>query len=204
MRKTKENTDISKELILNAAEIEFSKYGYIGAKIDNIAKRTKMTKGAIFWHYKSKLILYKVILQRSIMRLTKIVREAFATDEPIMEQCNNVILRTQKDRSFEILTQLGLLDQEKRISKIAMAGIQKETAKVFMELFEIMKKAKKDGKLKAESNVTDILMAIVIFMSGFTHLNMLGDLLNIRKDINREAAAKILFKGLAYYQQAKT
>jgi TetR/AcrR family transcriptional regulator len=203
MRKNLQDTEISKQLILDAAEIEFAKYGYMGAKIDNIAKRTKMTKGAIFWHYKSKLELYKVVLKRSVKRLQEITKALFATNEPVMEQCKKVILCVQKEKAFEILLQLGKLDFEKKMSKIALAGIQKETSEMFRELFEILNKAKKQGKLRADSNVNDILLTMVIFMSGFAQLSTLSDMLKINEAVDCAAATEILYKGLVHNQRPK-
>jgi len=203
MRKTIVETEISKELILDAAEIEFGKYGYAGAKIDNIAKRTKMTKGAIFWHYHNKLELYKIVLQKIIKRMRKITKEVFSTNEPVMEQCRNVISKARKDKSFEILSQLGKLDREKKISKIAIAGIKNEASEILKDLFEIIERAKKEGKIKAESNTIDILITMMIFISGFSQVNLFSNMLNINKELDCEAAIKILFKGLAYYQRAK-
>ena len=54
MRKTKEDTEISKLRILLAAEEEFCLRGFVAANLDSIAKVAGLTKGAIFWHYKSK------------------------------------------------------------------------------------------------------------------------------------------------------
>jgi TetR/AcrR family acrAB operon transcriptional repressor len=201
MRKNLQDTEISKQLILDAAEIEFAKYGYAGAKIDNIAKRTKMTKGAIFWHYKNKLELYKVVLKKSVKRMREIMKNVFATDETIMEQCKKGILNVQKEKAFEILIQLGKLDNEKKLSKIARAGIQKETVEMFGDLFEVMDKAKKQGKLRADSNVNDILLTMVIFMSGFTQLGTFSNMLEIDEAVDCEAATEILFKGLTYNQK---
>jgi len=53
MRKTKENTEISKLRILLAAEEEFCLNGFVAANMDRIAKNAGLTKGAIFWHYNS-------------------------------------------------------------------------------------------------------------------------------------------------------
>jgi TetR/AcrR family acrAB operon transcriptional repressor len=47
--------------ILYAALELFSEKGYAGASIDDIAKKTEMTKGAIYWHFKDKLDLYTAV-----------------------------------------------------------------------------------------------------------------------------------------------
>jgi TetR/AcrR family acrAB operon transcriptional repressor len=106
MRKTKENTEISKLRILLAAEEEFCQRGYVAANMDAIANTAGLTKGAIFWHYKSKAGLFNATIQRAIDRINKINKEAFSSSLPIMEKCRKMIKQIKKDKSFSILLSL--------------------------------------------------------------------------------------------------
>lgn len=48
--------------ILDAARRTFARMGYDGASIDEIAADAGLTKGAVYWHFSSKMDLFKAIL----------------------------------------------------------------------------------------------------------------------------------------------
>jgi TetR/AcrR family acrAB operon transcriptional repressor len=54
MRRTKEEAQETRNLILQTALDCFSTHGYALTTFSGIASRIKMTKGAIFWHFDSK------------------------------------------------------------------------------------------------------------------------------------------------------
>jgi len=59
----------SREKIVNAAVIEFSKGGYPGARVESIADRAGLNKAMIFYYFGSKEELYKVIIKKIIGEL---------------------------------------------------------------------------------------------------------------------------------------
>lgn len=64
MRRTKEEALETRKAILRMALDCFSKRGYALTTFTDIAKRLKLSKGAIFWHFKSKEdLLAELILQ---------------------------------------------------------------------------------------------------------------------------------------------
>src|SRR5882724_12414865 len=55
---------VSPDAILAAAAIEFSARGFAGARVDHIARRAKVNKAMIYYHFKSKQRLYRALLRR--------------------------------------------------------------------------------------------------------------------------------------------
>ena len=53
----------SRARILAAAAVEFSARGFAGAGIDRIARRARLNKAMIYYHFKSKQALYVVVLE---------------------------------------------------------------------------------------------------------------------------------------------
>jgi AcrR family transcriptional regulator len=53
----------SREKILKFALKEFSRLGAAGARMDNIARRAKISKGRIYYHFKDKDELFAAVLQ---------------------------------------------------------------------------------------------------------------------------------------------
>ncbi len=58
------DSEATKAEILDAAEEEFAKFGFNGAKTEAIAAKTGVTKAMIYYHFGSKEELYKAVIQR--------------------------------------------------------------------------------------------------------------------------------------------
>ena len=54
MRRTKEDSEQTREDILNASVRIFSEKGVSQATLDEIAKAANVTRGAIYWHFENK------------------------------------------------------------------------------------------------------------------------------------------------------
>ncbi|HWZ94948.1 MAG TPA: TetR/AcrR family transcriptional regulator [Opitutaceae bacterium] len=54
---------VSRDRIIKFAVKEFSRAGLAGARMDNIARRAKISKGRIYYHFKNKDDLFAAVLQ---------------------------------------------------------------------------------------------------------------------------------------------
>jgi AcrR family transcriptional regulator len=59
---------VSPDAILAAAALEFSARGFAGARVDRIARRAKVNKAMIYYHFKSKEQLYRTLLRQMFTR----------------------------------------------------------------------------------------------------------------------------------------
>ena len=55
---------VSPDLILAAAALEFAERGFAGARVDRIARRAKVNKAMLYYHFTSKQRLYRTLLRR--------------------------------------------------------------------------------------------------------------------------------------------
>src|SRR5215217_7859489 len=53
---------VSPDRILVAAAAEFSERGYAGARVDRIARRARVNKAMLYYHFGSKQALYRILL----------------------------------------------------------------------------------------------------------------------------------------------
>jgi len=65
----------TKDNILNAAKKLFSKLGYDGCNVDLIADNAKVNKATIYYHFKSKSLLYETVLELNLSRFLHRVRK---------------------------------------------------------------------------------------------------------------------------------
>jgi TetR/AcrR family transcriptional regulator len=56
---------VSPERILDAAAAEFAGCGYAGARVDRIARRARVNKAMLYYHFGSKQELYRTLLRRT-------------------------------------------------------------------------------------------------------------------------------------------
>jgi AcrR family transcriptional regulator len=73
----------SANLILEAAIEEFSQYGLAGARIERIAERARVNKAMIYYHFRSKELLYQTIIERHLDKLRHFFKERMVwLDDP--------------------------------------------------------------------------------------------------------------------------
>ena len=65
--------DLKKNQILDAAMEVITQNGYENSRIDDVVKSSNMSKGAIYWYYKSKKDLYLDLVNYWVMRYSDMV-----------------------------------------------------------------------------------------------------------------------------------
>lgn len=74
-----ERAERSRAAILEAAADEFDQHGYAGARLERIVERTGLTKGAVYFHFRSKLDLAKALLEEKYGNWPALVAEVDAS-----------------------------------------------------------------------------------------------------------------------------
>jgi TetR/AcrR family transcriptional regulator len=65
----------SRERLLAAAALEFAARGFDGAKVDRIARRARVNKAMLYYHFKDKAALYRDIIQDQFGSLARTLRD---------------------------------------------------------------------------------------------------------------------------------
>ena len=206
MRKTKEETEISKLRILMAAEKEFCQRGFVAANMNTIAAAAGMTKGAIFWHYESKVGLFKAIIKRSIERVKTIFRETFSASEPalILEKCKEVLKQIKKDNSFSVLLVLSDTDNTKDIPRDVIQECNKDISEILKEAGRRLSEARKNGELSKDTDIQNVLFTMILIMTGFAKIKEFRSLIDpVGKGIDDESVINTMFNGLLSFQNNK-
>lgn len=88
--------EITREVILNAAEVVFAQHGFDGARIDVIANVSGYNKNLIFRYFGDKFGLYAQVLMRSDREMGEILAHVFA---PLLED-ETTVFQVQGFRTF--------------------------------------------------------------------------------------------------------
>jgi TetR/AcrR family acrAB operon transcriptional repressor len=111
VRRTKEAALETRSRILDAAERVFHEKGVAHAGLEDIASAAKVTRGAIYWHFKDKADLFDAMMQRVVLPAEEMLERAgeAAADDPLQllrRATVEVLVRTARDprmqRVFEI------------------------------------------------------------------------------------------------------
>jgi AcrR family transcriptional regulator len=203
MRKTKEDTELSKLRIVDAAQELFCKRGFVGANMNDIAKATGMTKGAIHWHYETKAGLLKAVMQRAVRRVREIFEESFSASGPVMEKCRTVLLQISKDRAFEVLLVLGDAKSGGGVPKKLLDEAYREIAEILAVAHRNLSVAKQQGELLPQTDIMNILVPVVLLMSGFSRMEDLKPIFGSNKlKIDIETVINSVFSGLVSFQKS--
>ena len=76
VRRTKEEALVTRTRILDAAEQVFHEKGVAHAGLEDIASAAKVTRGAIYWHFKDKAELFDAMMQRVVMPAEEMLERA--------------------------------------------------------------------------------------------------------------------------------
>jgi len=81
----------TRELILQAAEIEFANRGFARARLEDIAEPVGITRAAIIYHFGDKRALYDAVLEAAFKALAERIRAALEADAPHAERVERLI-----------------------------------------------------------------------------------------------------------------
>ena len=146
----KEDNRSSEEKVLSAALTEFAEHGYAGARVDSIAEKAKVNKAMIYYHFKSKEMLYERILKDITDNIFRQVQEAAVGEGDPLEVFYSIINRYMKMLSsfdmkiFQIMLR-EIASGGKHFRKIAIPNL---AMPVFSIVEPLIRSAKEQGKMR--------------------------------------------------------
>ena len=82
---------VSPAQILAAAALEFAERGYAGARVDRIARRARVNKAMLYYHFRSKEELYRTLLRQTFERAGERLRAIAASRAAPAEKLDRAI-----------------------------------------------------------------------------------------------------------------
>lgn len=112
VRRTKEEAELTRHRLLDAAEILFQQKGVSQTSLQEIAASAGATRGAIYWHFEDKADLFNSMMDRVTLPLEAASREAVAGDSDPLLAIERVMVQAlslmetdaQVRRVFEVAT----------------------------------------------------------------------------------------------------
>jgi len=200
MRRTKEEAEATRAKLLKTALSVFSAKGYAAATLDDVAKAAKVTRGAIYWHFKSKADLYNTLIQELSARGTTVVQQALAEGGTLIEMLRRIFVRQcaliEDDKEARAVMELALfktgLDPE------LQAGRKKQIDEgnaLITGIAGAMQAGVMQGLLRNDMDPADMARAFIAFENGAIQ-QWLASPKSFSLKTSAESFADILIAGL--------
>lgn len=148
--------------VLAAARAEFAAHGFSGAGVDRIALKARVNKAMIYYHFGSKIGLYREVLREGFRRLTDDARAAIAVAPSAIAKFDAYIgslLRTAGSNPHIIPIMLR---------EIAGGGrnFDSETLRLMSGLFLVVKDILDEGQSAGEFRAADPMLTHFMVMGS--------------------------------------
>jgi len=170
MRKTKEEAEKTKRIIVENALELFLKQGFSKTKLDEIASAANVTRGAIYWHFKDKLDIVNELIETEHQNLNNLLSEMFMEEidplEKIEKIFNKIVLNFYENKLFRKFIELTWFKVE--YTELAQIRTSKEelTELFIKNLTKTIIDGQKIGKIKIELNAADTAFIITHIIDG--------------------------------------
>jgi TetR/AcrR family acrAB operon transcriptional repressor len=175
MRRTKEEAAVTRSKVLKAALSVFSSKGYAAATLDDVAAAANVTRGAIYWHFKSKADLYNTLTDELSARGAELVQQAVAEGGTLPEILRRVFVRQcaliEEDKEARAVMELAMF--KTGLDPDLQAGRRKQV-KAGNALLEGITSAMQQGIdmgiLRNDLDPADMARAFIAFENGAIQL----------------------------------
>lgn len=175
MRRTKEEAAVTRATVLKAALSVFSAKGYAAATLDDVASAARVTRGAIYWHFKSKVDLYNTLTGELSARGANLVLEAVAEGGTLLEILRRIFIRQcaliEEDKEARAVMELALFKTGLNPELQTSRKKQLEAGNALVAgIADAMQQGTALGVLRADLDPVDMARAFIAFENGAIQL----------------------------------
>jgi len=158
-----------KEQILDAALHVLVQNGYEQSRMDDVVKSSKLSKGAIYWYYKSKKEMYLDLVNFWVLRYSVILNHIVEEDAPPSRQLKDLfkyfIDQYETDpQPFIALTEFWSMAQKDKEFK-------NKLQKVYTHFLELLENIIERGVTSGEFKKLDVRMTALSIMVNIESIN---------------------------------
>ncbi|HCI85751.1 MAG TPA: TetR/AcrR family transcriptional regulator [Dehalococcoidia bacterium] len=156
----------TRERILEAAEAVFADNGYHDALVDEIGKRTSMSKGGLYFHFPSKEDLFFAVMDRLANKLVRRAEKAASdTDNPL------------KAAEAALESVLKALSTQKRLARLLVtqgysmgSAFEAKRAEVFNRFARVIVEKLNEAKSACQIGEVDVELASRVWLGALNEV----------------------------------
>ncbi|MDQ3060848.1 MAG: TetR family transcriptional regulator [Pseudomonadota bacterium] len=123
VRRTKEEAQVTRHKLLDAAECLFQAQGVSRTSLQDIALRAGATRGAVYWHFRDKADLFNAMMDRVTLPLEASFHTEEADFQASGENGGNALARIRQCTS-SALRQIVIDPQTRRVFEVATQKVE--------------------------------------------------------------------------------
>ena len=139
--------------VLAAAAAEFAERGFAGAGVDRIARRARLTKGMIYYHFRSKTALYREVLQATIRERRRPRRRAsresdVAPADKVRAFVATLLAEVGRQPHFPRILLREIAEQGRHLDADTMTRVQ-ALPRAFREIRRTARRRRPSGRIRS-------------------------------------------------------
>ncbi|MBP5321365.1 MAG: TetR/AcrR family transcriptional regulator [Kiritimatiellae bacterium] len=177
-RKTKAETEKTRIRILDAARDLFISNGYERTTFEDIAKRINLSKGAVFWHFKSKSDLLLTLLREAMEQYDAELGQSqrlVGSPEALVEYCvaraRHMTSRLKRRKFFVMVNRLNWASPQMAIVKNRFMQVESGMHAV---IARNMADFKDRGMIRPDVNVDEMTVLLSTMWLGLLRARLCG------------------------------
>ena len=157
--------EVSMQDILNIATEEFATNGLSGARVDQIAERTRTSKRMIYYYFGGKEGLYQAVLEKAYMDIRALEQRSKLLEmEPRAAMRKLIELTFDYDETHPQFISLVSVENIHRAKHlINLQSIKDVNASVIRTLSAILERGRKEGVFRSDLDPVDVHLLISAF-----------------------------------------
>jgi TetR/AcrR family acrAB operon transcriptional repressor len=177
VRQTKENAEITRQRIIDAAREVFLSRGVSRTSMEQIATKAGLTRGAIYWHFSNKTDLFSALREQVLLPLIDRMDDNLLVennDDPLgqigkfLSGTIDALNESSDTRqTFEIMmVKCEYVEELTQLLEQTLLNCERVSKKI-EQLYE---RAETKGQLKVSDSPAILAMDTHLFFSGLIHL----------------------------------
>lgn len=178
-RKTKEDTEQTRQAILDSALQTFYEKGFSRTTFDEIAKRINLTKGAVYWHFKNKADVIAAIIRQRIPE--QCMNDKIGSIAELRKKVIDRALVVEKDK--EVKDFLFFMVYRMEWSEAVLDNVWGQIGELCEipdnNLYDSLLSLQQNGQIKKDTNVAVLKDILICFLRGCINRYIAGKNNNI-------------------------
>jgi len=177
VRKTKEDAELTRAKIIDAAREVFLSRGVSKTTMEHIAAQAGLTRGAVYWHFENKTDLFHAMRERVFLPLIDRMDDTFLTEgshDPITRVENflaGTIQHLNDDLQTRQIYEIMMMKCEYVGEfELMMQQILSTCSSITEKICATYERAKLSGHLNETLDPAELAMDTNMFFSGLLHM----------------------------------
>ena len=179
MKRTREEAEKTRQDILDAGLLVFGEKGIETARVEDIALKAGVTRGAFYHHFKNKYDLYIELLELRAQYYTKLIHENLEGKDVsilrIRSYMLSVLKKAARDKKFRALNEM-IMHKSEKIEKMLNRMERNKSERLIptRPFIDTVDGGKEFGDIYKKTSTGFAVMSIYIFLNGAIVFSMLN------------------------------